>query len=74
MLFRSIVVAYGYVLTAPLGVLTAPVRERLLGADAVAPPRRRMPSVFLPLDDEDATDHEGALDDGTEVVDGPVEG
>jgi CDP-diacylglycerol--serine O-phosphatidyltransferase len=50
----GIVVAYGYVLTAPLGVLSAPLRERWLGPDAVAPPRRRMPSVFLPLDDEEA--------------------
>ena len=49
----SLVVAYGYVLTAPLGVLTAPLRERWFGPDAVAPPRRRMPSVFLPLDDDD---------------------
>ena len=58
----SLVVAYGYVLTAPLGVLTAPLRERWLGPDSVAPPRRRMPSVFLPLDDDDedaAADVEG---------------
>ena len=55
----SLVVAYGYVLTAPLGVLTAPLRERWLGPDSVAPPRRRMPSVFLPLDDDEAdSDHE----------------
>ena len=46
----ALVVAYGYVLTAPLGVLTAPLRERFLGSDSVAPPRTRMPSVFLPLD------------------------
>ncbi len=52
----GIVVAYGYVLTAPLGVLTAPIRERLLGADSVAPPRTRMPSVFLPLDEDDEVD------------------
>jgi CDP-diacylglycerol--serine O-phosphatidyltransferase len=39
--------AYGYVLTAPLGWLTRPVRRRLFGADAVAPPRTRQPSVFL---------------------------
>lgn len=49
----GIVVAYGYVLTAPLGVLTAPLRERVLGPDAVAPPRTRMPSVFLTIEDED---------------------
>jgi CDP-diacylglycerol--serine O-phosphatidyltransferase len=40
-------------------VLTAPLRERWLGPDSVAPPRRRMPSVFLPLDDDEAdSDHE----------------
>ncbi|MDT0215207.1 CDP-diacylglycerol--serine O-phosphatidyltransferase [Rothia sp. ARF10] len=44
----GLVIAYGYVLQAPLGVLTAPVRERLFGSDAVAPRRQRMPSVFLP--------------------------
>lgn len=44
----GLVLAYGYVLTAPLGWLTAPVRRRLLGADSVAPPRTPMPSVFLP--------------------------
>ncbi|HZB66555.1 MAG TPA: CDP-diacylglycerol--serine O-phosphatidyltransferase [Ornithinibacter sp.] len=48
----ALVVAYGYVLTAPLGVLTAPVRQRLFGTDAVAPPRTRIPSVFLPLDED----------------------
>ena len=49
-------------LTAPLGVITAPLRERWLGPDSVAPPRRRMPSVFLPLDDDEADsddEHEG---------------
>ncbi|MGL5866491.1 MAG: CDP-diacylglycerol--serine O-phosphatidyltransferase [Dermatophilaceae bacterium] len=57
----GLAVAYGYVLTAPLGVVSAPVRERLLGPDAVAPPRPRLPSVFLPLDeDDDAV--EGASD------------
>ncbi|MFL6150808.1 MAG: CDP-diacylglycerol--serine O-phosphatidyltransferase [Ornithinibacter sp.] len=56
----GIVVAYGYVLTAPLGVLTAPLRERWLGSEAVAPPRRRMPSVFLPLDEDDADVEEAA--------------
>ena len=51
-----LVVAYGYVLTAPLGVLSAPLRERVLGPDSVAPPRTRMPSVFLPLDEDDEID------------------
>jgi len=45
----GLVVAYGYVLTAPLGWLTRPLRRRWLGEDAVAPPRTRMPSVFAPL-------------------------
>ncbi|MGL5851488.1 MAG: CDP-diacylglycerol--serine O-phosphatidyltransferase [Phycicoccus sp.] len=49
----GLAVAYGYVLTAPLGVLTAPIRGRLLGPDAVAPPRPRLPSVFLPLDEDE---------------------
>ena len=35
--------------TAPLGVLTAPMRARIFGAQAVAPPRTRMQSVFLPM-------------------------
>lgn len=48
-----IVVAYGYVLTAPLGVMTAPLRERFFGADSVAPPRQRLPSVFLSIADDD---------------------
>ncbi len=44
----GLVVACAYLLTAPLGVLTAPLRERVFGAQSVAPPRRRMQSVFLP--------------------------
>lgn len=58
----GIVVAYGYVLTAPLGVLTAPVRERLLGSESVAPPRRRMQSVFLPIEGDDELDGPDADD------------
>ncbi|WP_245617020.1 CDP-diacylglycerol--serine O-phosphatidyltransferase [Knoellia subterranea] len=49
----GLVIAYGYVLQAPFGVLTAPLRERLLGPEAVAPRRHRMPSVFLPEPDGD---------------------
>ena len=37
----GLVLAYGYILQAPLGVLTAPVRERLFGTDAGAPRRHR---------------------------------
>ena len=57
----GLVIAYGYILQAPLGVLTAPLRERFLGPQAVAPRRERMPSVFLPDTDSDSdTDHEDA--------------
>src|SRR6478672_9204528 len=50
----GLVVACFYLLTAPLGVLTAPVRARVFGAQAVAPPRHRLQSVFLPITgDED---------------------
>ncbi|MFL6080441.1 MAG: CDP-diacylglycerol--serine O-phosphatidyltransferase [Ornithinibacter sp.] len=72
----SLVVAYGYVLTAPLGVLTAPLRERWLGPESVAPPRRRMPSVFLPLDDEEVEDEVEAdhgMDESAEPVEGGLE-
>jgi CDP-diacylglycerol--serine O-phosphatidyltransferase len=50
----GLVVACAYLLTAPLGVLTAPARARVFGSQAVAPPRRRSQSVFLPSTDEDA--------------------
>lgn len=56
----GLVIAYGYVLQAPLGVLTARVRERLFGSDAVAPRRHRMPSVFLPDPDPDHDLHPDA--------------
>ena len=55
----GLVIAYGYILQAPLGVLTAPIRERLLGSDSVAPRRQRMPSVFLPEPDSDDDDDDG---------------
>ena len=49
--------AYGYVLTCPLGWVTAPLRRRWFGEDAVAPPRTRMPSVIMPPElEEDADD------------------
>jgi CDP-diacylglycerol--serine O-phosphatidyltransferase len=35
--------------TAPLGVVTAAPRARIFGPQAVAPPRNRLQSVFLPL-------------------------
>ncbi len=50
----GLVVACAYLLTAPLGVLTAPMRARVFGPQAVAPPRHRLQSVFLPItEDED---------------------
>ena len=58
-----LVLAYAYVLSAPLGVLTAPVRERLLGPESVAPPRYRMRSVFLPENDDDSDDSDDSDDD-----------
>ena len=48
----GLVVACSYLLTAPLGVLTAPARARVFGAQAVAPPRTRLQSVFLPITDD----------------------
>jgi CDP-diacylglycerol--serine O-phosphatidyltransferase len=48
-----LVVAYCYVLTAPLGSLTGPVRARVFGPASVAPPRQRQQSVFLPITGED---------------------
>ncbi|MCW2785657.1 MAG: CDP-diacylglycerol--serine O-phosphatidyltransferase [Marmoricola sp.] len=47
-----LVVAYTYVLTAPVGVITAPLRRRLFGPDSVAPPRVKQQSVFLPVNDD----------------------
>lgn len=60
----GLALAYGYVLQAPLGVLTAPLRERLFGAQSVAPPRTRLRSVFLQVVEDDGTP-EGPEDDGT---------
>lgn len=54
--FTGMAIAYFYVLQAPLGVLTAPIRERLLGPDSVAPPRARLRSVFLGVIDDDGLD------------------
>ena len=58
-----LVVAYAYVLTAPVGVLTAPLRRRMFGPESVAPPRVKQQSVFLPLhdDSEDADDEDHPL-------------
>lgn len=45
--YTGLVVAYAYLLTAPLGWLTAPIRRRIFGPESVAPPRSGLPSVFL---------------------------
>lgn len=58
-----LVVAYSYVLTAPVGLLTAPVRRRFFGPDAVAPPRVKQQSVFLPLADDSEDSDESEDDD-----------
>lgn len=58
--YTMLTLAYAYVLSAPLGVLTAPLRERLFGPESVAPPRSRIRSVFLP---EEGQDDEDDLDD-----------
>ena len=77
-----LVIAYAYVLSAPLGVLTAPLRERLFGPQSVAPPRYRTRSVFLPDepetnadddDDADSDDEDGADADDSEDDDGADE-
>ena len=57
----GIAVAYGYVLTAPLGWLTAPLRRRWLGPDAVAPPRTRLPSVIMPIEADPGVDGDQAI-------------
>jgi CDP-diacylglycerol--serine O-phosphatidyltransferase len=48
----GLVVAYSYVATAPLGVITAPLRAKIFGPDSVAPPRVRQQSVFLQITEE----------------------
>lgn len=62
----GLVLAYGYVLTCPLGWLTAPLRRRWLGAESVAPPRHRMPSVLLPVAEPRHAEEGDGLADGDE--------
>jgi CDP-diacylglycerol--serine O-phosphatidyltransferase len=50
-------------------VLTAPVRERLLGPESVAPPRYRMRSVFLPENDDDSDDDDSDDSDSEDDAD-----
>ena len=54
--YTMLVLAYTYVLTAPLGVITRPLRRRLFGEDSVAPERQRQQSVFLPVNEDDEDD------------------
>ena len=70
-----VAIAYFYVLSAPLGVLTAPLRERVFGVDAVAPPRYRARSVFLPDPDTEPNieaDAESDTDPDAEGDEGPA--
>lgn len=48
----GLVVACAYLLTAPLGLMTAGPRARIFGSQSVAPPRTRLQSVFLPIIDD----------------------
>jgi CDP-diacylglycerol--serine O-phosphatidyltransferase len=64
----GMVVAYGYVLTCPLGWVTAPLRRRWFGPDAVAPPRTRLPSVIMP---PEPTPEEEDAGDGFDAYDRP---
>ncbi len=59
----GLAVAYGYVLTSPLGWVTAPLRRRWLGPQSVAPPRTRMPSVIMPIEPDPDVDGEQAVRD-----------
>ena len=72
----GLAIAYGYVLTSPLGWLTAPLRRRWLGPEAVAPPRTRMPSVIMPIEPDLAVDGEQAVqvDDDLDHSDDHSEG
>jgi CDP-diacylglycerol--serine O-phosphatidyltransferase len=66
----GMVIAYGYVLTCPLGWLTAPLRRRWFGPGAVAPPRTRLPSVIMPPEADEADDdddEDDACDDEIDV-------
>jgi CDP-diacylglycerol--serine O-phosphatidyltransferase len=70
-----LLLAYSYVLSAPLGVLTAPLRERVFGPDSVAPPRYRSRSVFIPQPEaEDEGGEPEAEDEGGEPSAGPSRG
>lgn len=61
----GLVIAYGYILTAPLGVLTRIPRRRIFGDDSIAPPKVKMPSVFLQVTPTE--DEEGGPDEWVEA-------
>lgn len=65
----GLVVAYAYLLTAPLGWLTRGVRQRIFGSESVAPARTPMPSVFAPALNRDpaALDADEAEDDADDL-------
>lgn len=51
--YTLMVLAYSYVLTAPLGAMTRGIRMRIFGPDSIAPPKPVMTSVFLAQDTDD---------------------
>ena len=63
-------IAYGYVLTCPLGWITRPLRLQWFGEGAVAPPRHRMPSLIMPSpdDSDDSDDPEEETDEGCDTT------
>ena len=63
------IVAYGYVLSCPLGWATTPLRRRLIGPHAVAPPRYKLPSVLIPVVDEG----DGQVDDDPSIDVDPLD-
>ncbi|MEO6988678.1 MAG: CDP-diacylglycerol--serine O-phosphatidyltransferase [Aquihabitans sp.] len=65
--YTGLALAYGYVALAPLGWLTAPLRRRWFGDDAVAPPRHDVPSVFF-LTTTGPVEVDDAVDDQVDVV------
>src|SRR5690606_33840808 len=70
----GVVIPYGYVLTSPLGWATAPLRRRWFGADSVAPPRTRLPSVIMPVEAEPVIEGELAMEEGDEPLSPPSAG
>lgn len=59
--------AYGYVATSPFGWATTSIRKRVFGAESVAPPRYKLPSVLFPMDEDEEDDDDE--DDDTDEED-----